>query len=170
MLLALSLLGCRSAPPPPAVAPKPVYTPEEAALFNDLFRPELFGNPSFAPSETDGLLPERATTADSIFVARVVTITLDEGKDGQQSYSIVVVPAGPAALAGRTITESVSLTVPGNSPAFAWLQSAPRNWVGSRVLLFLRFYEDGPHFHAAPDTSDVRAAVLRAKVSEPSIP
>ncbi|HEY8945369.1 MAG TPA: hypothetical protein VIM73_13955 [Polyangiaceae bacterium] len=157
----LGPIGCGAAPPPPAVA-KPVYTPEEAALFNDLFRPELFGSPSFSAPESDGLLPDRVIASDSVVAARVVTVTR-EGAASRQSYSVVVMPLGPP-IAGGPLSDSVTLTVAANSPAFAWLEAGARRWVGSRLLLFLRHYQDGPHFHGAPDTPDVRAAVLRARM------
>lgn len=162
-----TLLACASTPP--AIrTPTPVYSPEDAALFNDLFRPELFGHPGFSPPELDGLLPERVAAADAVVPVRVVTVTFD-GDGERQNYSVVVAPS-EAALAGQLDLESVTLRIAGNSPVFPWVEGASRKWVGTQLLLFLKHFHDGPHFHGAPDTPGVRAAVLRARMPNPPTP
>jgi hypothetical protein len=160
-LFALAM-GCGSKGPPASNLALPMYTPEDSALFNDLFRPELFGFPGVLAPEADQLLDERVAHASSVVPAKVVTVTL-EGDGERKSYSVVVQPA-EAALAGRPITDSVTLTVAANSPIFGWVEGAAQGFVGTRLLLFLRLYEDGPHFHGSVDTLAVRAAVARARI------
>lgn len=148
-------LACGSTQAPPA-APLRLYTPEQAAVFNDVFRPELFGQPG--DSEPNRFLAELVALADVVAPARVVTLT--RNADGEKrSYTVVVAPIGPALL-GSGPASSVSLHIPGTSPVFSWVDAAGPNWVGSRILIFLRFFEDGPHFHAAPDTREMRALVM----------
>lgn len=155
--------ACRASPRP-AATPKPRYTPEEAAVFDDVFRPELFGHPGMASPDLDGLLPDRVAAAHSVAPARVVTVTRDE--DGERrSYTVVVASMGPA-LVGRSPVQPVSLRVTGTSPVFAWVDGAGAQWVGTRLLLFLRYFEDGAHFHATPDTEAMRNKVLRFRMRQ----
>jgi hypothetical protein len=160
----MCLLGgasCGSKPPPLAPT-RPTYTPEDAALFNDLFRPELFGFPGILPPEADRLLEERVARATTVVPAKVVTVTL-EGDGEHKSYSVVVEPA-EACLAGRPLADSVTLTVAANSPIFGWVEGAARGFVGTRLMLFVRIYEDGPHFHGSVDTLAVRQAIAQARI------
>lgn len=158
----LALYGCSPGEPARVPPAPPVYTPEDAALFNDLFRPELFGYPGVTPPEQDRLLPDRVAEAHTVVPVRVVTVSLD-GDTRTRNYSVVVSPT-EAPLRGEPLAGSVTLTVAANSPIFSWLGSAARGWVGTRLLLFLRMYQDGPHFHGSVDDLAVRAAVLRARI------
>lgn len=152
----------------PAHAPVvlPTYTPEEAALFNDLFRPELFGYPGVTPPEADTLLDERVARSLSVVPAKVVTVTLDSAR---RNYSVVVQPT-EAPLAGRPLSDPVTLSVAANSPIFGWVEDAANAFVGTRLLLFVKMFLDGPHFHGSLDTPAVREAVVRARISAPRRP
>lgn len=161
-LVLLLVTACGGGKPQPPVA-IPVYTPEDAALFNDLFRPELFGYPAIAPPEADTLLPDRVVRASAVVPVRVVTVTLERGSHARESYSVVVAPT-EASLAGEPLTTPLTLRVAANSPIFGWVADAARQFVGTRLLLFVRHYQDGPHFHGSLDTPAVREAVLRARI------
>lgn len=157
--------GSRAATPPPAL---PVYAGEQAALFSDLFRPELFGIEGAAPPENDGLLAERWHQADSVLPVRVVT-TSRETRGEVRNYTVVAQPTAEP-LRGRPVPGNVTLNVADRSPAFAWLDGMREKWVGTRLLLFLRYYEDGPHFYGTVDNRAVRDALVRVKLDRAPAP
>jgi hypothetical protein len=159
LLGANSCGGSRKAGPPAAL---PTYGGEQAALFSDLFRPELFGIEGATPPENDGLLAERWQQADSVLPVRVVT-TNRETRGEVRNYTVVAQPTANT-LRGEPISGPVTLTVADRSPAFAWLDGMREKWVGTRLLLFLRFYEDGPHFYGTVDNRAVRDALVRVKL------
>ncbi|MFO7179404.1 MAG: hypothetical protein DIU78_011955 [Pseudomonadota bacterium] len=139
------------------------YTRQEQQLFDDAFRAELFGVEQTAvPPEADRLLTKRTSLADAVFPAKVVTLTR-QGAPGAESYTLVIRPEGPA-LAGRNVSEPLSLTIPPENPTFAFLRGVGERWVGTRMILFLRGYTDGLHFHATVDSEPVRRAIERATV------
>jgi len=151
--------GSRSSGPPPAL---PAYGGEQAALFSDLFRPELFHIDGATPPEEEGLLAERWQRADSVVPVRVVT-TNRETRGEVSAYTVVVEPTADR-LRGRPVPGAVTLNVADRSPAFAWLDGIGEKWVGTRLLLFLRYYEDGPHFYGTVDSAPVRMALSRVKL------
>jgi hypothetical protein len=155
------LFGCgsRAKGPPPAL---PAYGGEQAALFSDLFRPELFRMDGATPPEDDGLLGERWQRADSVLPVRVVTMNR-ETRGEVKNYTVVVQPTAET-LRGQAVPGAVTLTVADRSPAFAWLDIIGDKWVGTRLLLFLRYYEDGPHFYGTVDSAPVRMALSRVKL------
>ncbi|HLV66907.1 MAG TPA: hypothetical protein VKY73_13890 [Polyangiaceae bacterium] len=139
------------------------YTGQEQQLFDDTFRAELFGVEHTAfPPETDRALAKRTTLADAVFPAKVVTLTR-QGAPGAESYTLVIRPEG-AALSGQSVSEPLSLTIPPENPTFAFLRGIGERWVGTRMILFLRAYTDGLHFHATVDSEPVRRAIERAAV------
>jgi hypothetical protein len=140
----------------------PSYGGEQAALFNDLFRPELFGIDGAEPPEADGLLGERLKLSDTLVPVRVVTINR-ETRGEIRNYTIVVQPTAEA-LRGEPVKGAITLTVADRSPAFAWLDGTGEKWVGTRLLLLLRNYEDGPHFYGTVDSAPVREALARVKL------
>jgi hypothetical protein len=163
VLAAAALLteaACASRPEPPVAPESPAYSLEDAAIFTDLFRPELFNVRQSEPPELDGLLAERTELADSVYAARCVSVTREKS-GGLRSYTVVVVPAGDV-LAGQPPSGPVSLFIEGRSPAAAWLDMTTEGWVGTRFILFVRQYQDGPHFYATVDSPPVRLAILRA--------
>jgi hypothetical protein len=161
LALAALLAGVACASRPEPIAPESSkYSLEDAAVFTDLFRPELFGVRQSEPPELDGLLAERTELADSVYAARCISVTREKS-GGMRSYNVVVVPAGDV-LAGRPPPETVSLSIASRSPAAAWLDMATEGWVGTRFILFVRQYQDGPHFYATVDSPPVRLAIMRA--------
>jgi hypothetical protein len=135
----------------------PSYGGEQAALFSDLFRPELFGIDPASAAENDTLLVDRGRHADFVGPVRVRTMTR-ETRGAARNYTIEVEATG-APMRGTPRADAVALTVVEGSPAFAWLEGVGDKWVGTRLLLLLRYYEDGPHFFGTTDTPQVRAAL-----------
>jgi hypothetical protein len=170
-LVLLCLLGTSSAcgsKSKPVARSLPSYDAEQATLFGDVFRPELFGFGSEQSASKDGLLRDRASSADSIVVARVVTINR-ETRGSERGYSVVLMPAG-SALAGTTPAGPLTFSIVENSPVFGWLEGAGTRWVGTRMLLFLREFQDGMHFFGSVDSQEVRAAIAAAPRATPIPP
>jgi hypothetical protein len=141
------------------------YTRKDAALFDDRFRPELFGvEHTVEPPERDRRLAERTIYADTVARAKVVTVTRGGAMNGS-SYTIVVRPEGKP-LSGKQLPGSVTLIVPQSSPTFAWLEAAGQGWVGTRLVFFARAFADGLHYHATTDAEPVRKAIERAAVMD----
>jgi len=159
--------GCGSKPKP-SVRSLPSYDAEQATLFGDVFLPELFGFGSERAAASDGLLRDRASRADSIVAARVVTINR-ETRGNTRGYSVVLAPAG-SALVGTTPSGPLTFSIAESSPVFGWLEGAGTRWVGTRLLLFLREFQDGTHFFGSVDSAEVRAAIAAAPRGTPVKP
>jgi hypothetical protein len=142
-----------------------LYSREDARLFDDLFRPELFGvEHTIEPPERDPRLQERTAFADSVSRAKVVTVTRGGALRGA-SYTIVVRPEG-RPLAGKPLPDPLTLVITRRSPAFAWLDAAGSNWVGTRLVLFARAFSDGLHYHATTDTEAVHKVIEHVTVMQ----
>ena len=143
----------------------PPYTPEVAVLFDDVLAPATFGfdtegrNPARDPK-----LRERTRQAEFIVPARVETVSRVGGVEHRGAYEITLVASGPP-LVGETKGTPLVLNVPATSPSYTWVDGAGARWVGSRLLLFARHYNDAGaaalHFRCEPDTPEVRASVQR---------
>lgn len=167
-LFALGLLGasgCAGAPSPANRPNAPLYTPEAAMLFDDVLAPALFGfDPEGRNPARDPKLHERTRQADFVVPARVETVSRIGGVEHKGAYEVTLVPSGPA-LVGELDGTPLVLSLPSTSPSYSWVDGAGARWVGSRLLLFGRRYQDGGvtalHFRGEPDTAEVRAAVQR---------
>lgn len=164
--LPVVVLGCSTqksrAEPPPAR-----YTPEEATLFDDILRPELFGieQPRELP-ENDGLLAARLQHADAVFAGKVVTVTRERGGGVQtDGYSVNVLPLGPA-ISGILPGGVVTLRVGELNPVYRWLDELAATFVAKPLIVFTRSYPGELHFHATVDTPSVRALLNRAKLGQ----
>jgi hypothetical protein len=135
-----------------------LYTRRDARLFDDLFRPELFGvEHTVEPPERDSKLQERTAFADSVSRTKVVTVTRGGALAGT-SYTIVLRPEG-RPLAGRALPDPLTLVITRGSPTYAWLEAAGQAWVGTRLILFARLFTDGLHYHATSDSEAVRKVI-----------
>jgi len=139
------------------------YSPEAAVLFDDVFAPSVFGfDPEGRHPGKDPKLRERTRRAEFVLVARIQTVSRVGGLAHRGAYEVTLTPVG-AALVGRAPPGPLTLGVPATSPSYAWLEGAGTKWVGSRVVVFGRHYEDGAgralHFRCEPDTAEVRNAV-----------
>lgn len=162
--LALGLLGspiaCGGSKQQAPVRALPEYDAEQATLFGDVFRPELFGLGSVRSVGVDGLLRDRASRADTVVLARVVTVNR-ETRGVERGYSVVLTPA-ESALLGKTPDGPVSFEIAESSPVFGWLEGSQGRWGGTRMLLFLREFRDKTHFYGCADTPEARATILAA--------
>lgn len=159
-------VGC-SARHSPLEPPPARYTPEEATLFDDILRPELFGieQPRELP-ENDSLLAARLRQADAVFVGKVVTVTRERGGGVQtDGYSVNVRPAGPA-ISGILPVGVVTLRVGELNPVYRWLDELGVTLMAKPLIVFTRSYPGELHFHATVDTPSVRALLNRAKVGQ----
>ena len=56
--------------------------------------------------------------------------------------------------------------IPPSSPIYAWLEAAGQGWVGTRMILFVRAFTDGIHYHATTDTEAVRKVIEHSTVMQ----
>ena len=162
LCLLLTTGGCTPATSEPGwTGSETLYTRRDALLFDDLFRPELFGvEHTVEPPERDPKLQERTAFADSVSRTKVVTVTRGGALNGA-SYTIVLRPQGKP-LAGRALPDPVTLIITRSSPIYAWLEGAGQGWVGTKVVLFARAFADGLHYHATTDSEPVRKIIEHA--------
>jgi len=140
----------------------PDYTPEEAALFDDVLTPRVFGVDVDEQAPTrDRKLAERTKLADFVVGVRVATLAY-EGAENRGAYRVTLVPV-PPLLAGARPEGDVEIVVKTDNPTFKLLQANRHTWVGSRLVLFGRRYnfsgEVALHWRGEPDTPEVRAAI-----------
>jgi hypothetical protein len=140
----------------------PDYTPEEAALFDDVLTPRVFGvDVDEQAASRDRKLAERTRAADFVVAARVATLAY-EGAEARGAYRITLEPL-PPLFAGTRPPDRVEIVVRTDNPTFALLHANRRRWVGSRLVLFGRRYkvsgEVALHWRGEPDTPQVRAAI-----------
>ncbi|HEY3498002.1 MAG TPA: hypothetical protein VGK73_25055 [Polyangiaceae bacterium] len=167
LVAALSLLGCggpgqSSRSPTQALPP---YSPEAARLFDDTFAPVAFGFDSEARDlSRDPKLRERTRVSDFILPARVETISRVGGVEHRGAYEVTLAPAGPP-LAGDYAGGPVVLAIPSSNSSYAWLEGAGARWVGTRVVVFGRFYAGTPepelHVRCEADTRELRDIIAR---------
>jgi hypothetical protein len=148
-----------------AIAGLPEYTPEEAAVFDDVLAPPVFGLRAEVAPEKDPNLAARVGHADWVGRARVSTVSREAlaGKDG---YTLGLSPEG-AALAGSETATSVELRVPQGSPSYLRLETASSSLVGKRIILFVRKYADRgeptSHWHGEADEDATTSAIAHQK-------
>jgi hypothetical protein len=165
----LLLLGCSRGAP--SKAPDPLlaeYSPEAAAIFDDVFAPAVFGfDPEGRLLRKDPKLRERVRTSDFVLAAKVETVSRVGGVERTGAYELTLAASGPPLLGefdGKPIVVSVSAT----SPSYAWVDGAGAGWVGTRLILFARRYRapgspagSALHFRAEPDNAEVRGVIAR---------
>lgn len=159
-------LAVACSPAQPSATPNPSglpdYTPEEAALFDDVIAPRVFGVDidEQAPSR-DRKLAQRTRSADFVVAARVATLAF-EGAESHGAYRVTLEPV-PPLFAGTRPPGLVEIVVKVGSPSFNLLHANRHRWVGSRLVLFGRRYnlsgDVALHWRGEPDTPEVRAAI-----------
>ncbi len=139
-LTLLTASGCGK--PQEAASPGqglPPYSPEEARLFDDVLVAELFGfglTPRHA--ESDPLIGDRASQADTATVMKVTTLSR-EGSG--TAYSVSLRPVG--SIWGPAEREPVTLSVSAANPSFLLLDGVGGRWVGTELVLLARTYRHG---------------------------
>ena len=168
-LCAAFLVAC----PPPSVAPSrplPTYAGRSVELFDDAIEPRAVGlDPEVnAHVRSDPLLRERVQIGDATLRVRIDTITVKQEDSDASSYQVgfrVIDKIAGAHPPDGEFTVRVSK----QSPSAGILKSYQSQLIGKRFLAFVRLFvrSDGDHdmhFHLAPDSKEVAAAVHDAIV------
>lgn len=138
-------------------------------VFDDNIEPASVGFTLDVPSpRSDKFLRERALTADLVARLRVQTVTVETaGEDS--TYHLGVQVATPALAPGPKIQDRVlELVIKPTTPAYGIARALDQRIQGLTFIGFVsRFASaDGQevelHWHLAPDTADVAAAVKDA--------
>ncbi len=146
----------------PAPSSLPDYTPEEAALFDDVLAPPVFDVDvdDVAPAK-DRKLAERTRNADFVVIARVATLSRD-GADVRGAYRVTLEPV-QQAFDGRPPSGPFDILVPVGSPSYGLLHANRHSWVGRRLVIFGKRYnlsgEATLHWRAEPDTPEMLSAI-----------
>ncbi len=168
--LLVSLAACSPAATG-ANRPVPAYGGRSAELFDDAIEARAVGlDPEAAGSvRGDSTFRERVQLADAALRVRVDTVTSkqeDTGTSYQVGFRVIDKLAGV-----HPPPEAFSVKVDRTSPSSGILKSYESQLVGKRFIAFVRLFgaPDGDrdyHFHLAPDTKDVEAAVREATILE----
>jgi len=146
----------------------PPFGPEEAAIFDDTLAPALFSDSTRTGLEADSKLVERTQRADAVVAAQIATVSRDAPESGKPTFYLVVVPRD-APLVGSEASDQLTLPVGAASPSFPLLELGGMNPVGMRLILFFKRYNEGGfvsvHWHAEPDTPEVRRAIEQARAA-----
>jgi hypothetical protein len=160
--LSLLIVACASAQVRPPQARLPAYDAEHAVLLDDGFSGHLFET-AFVPGVAgdDPHFEARVRAADSIWLLKVATVSLEGSLGNNRRYDLVF--RALDTLAGTPPGGPVALTISGKDPAFHWLDRVGGAWVGHEVLLLVGRYrgidEVALHFHGEPNTSELRARI-----------
>lgn len=165
-------VACASPPPASPSSTLPEYTPEEAALFDDVLAPPLFGvDVGGVDPHHDRKLLVRAQNADFVAPVRVSTIA----RDGAAYRLTLELTERP--LVGTIPVSEFDVLVTRGSSSYGLLDANRHSWVNTRLVLFGRRYslsgEPVLHFRGEPDTPEVRTAVTTGglfRAGEPSQP
>ena len=167
LVLGLTLAGCGGGATEGSTRPVAPYAGRSADLFADTIEPAAVGldfEKGYAP-RVDKTLRERAQTSDAVLRVRVATVTAK--KDGPEAnYQLGL--HSVEKLSGRN-PPPVDFTVQINkeSESHGIMKNFESRLVGYAFIAFVReFATPGGdrelHFHLAPDTKEVKAAVSDA--------
>jgi hypothetical protein len=137
------------------------------SLFSDSLSRAVFGLPreGLAPAD-DPDFSRRVLRADSVSVVKVATVTSDNN-GVRPTYHLVLRPQGKALAGAQLGSKPLEVDVGEQDTAVALLHASGDNLSGSSLIVFLKRYKDREqalvHFHAEPDSPEVRAAIANAK-------
>jgi hypothetical protein len=136
-------------------------------VFDDNIDPAAVGLSLDGPSpRSDAHLRERAQTADVVARVRVQTVTVDSAGE-HQTYHLGIQVGVPTLTEARVQDRSFELSIKPTSGAFGIARSFDARLRGQTFVGFIKRYgsEEGEvqvHWHLAPDTAEVVAAVKEA--------
>ena len=169
-LLALGGAACEPGQPAKSEAGAlPRWDGHSQEVFDDNIDPAAVGLSLEGPSpRSDAHLRERAQTADVVARVRVQTVTLGSAGD-QQTYHLGIQVGVPPLAEAKVPDRSFDLSIKQSSSAFGIAKSFDSRLRGQTFVGFLKRYgsDDGDtvvHWHLAPDTAEVVAAVKEAVV------
>jgi hypothetical protein len=164
----LGTAGCE--PSQPAVGPAsafPTWEGHAQEVFDDNIDPAAVGLSLDGPSpRSDRHLRERAQTSDVVARIRVQTVTVDSIGD-QQTYHLGVQVGIPTLVPAKLPDRTFELSIKPQSPAFGIAKSFDSRLRGQTFVGFIKRYGTGDgetmvHWHLAPDTAEVAAAIKEA--------
>jgi hypothetical protein len=136
-------------------------------VFDDNIDPAAVGLSLDGPSpRSDAHLRERAQTADVVARVRVQTVTVDSAGE-QQTFHLGIQVGVPTLAEARLPDRTFELSIKSTSGAFGIARSFDSRLRGQTFVGFIKRYgtDDGEqvvHWHLAPDTAEVVAAVKEA--------
>jgi hypothetical protein len=165
-LAALLMTACPGAAESPK-RPLPSYAGRAVELFDDAIESKAVGLDleQSTPARADPLLRERTQVADAVLRARIDTVTAKQ-EDSGTTYTVTLHTA--EKLTGSYPPASpFSVKVDRTDKAAGILRSFEARLVGMQFVIFVREFvrPDGDselHFHMAPDSKEVLAAINEA--------
>ncbi len=160
-------LGCGSPDPNTPARPLPTHSGRAAELFDDSIEPAAVGldyDRGYEP-KSDAVLRERAQVSDGVVRVKVQTVT--EKKDGP-AVTFQLGLHTVESLGGRHPPPAdFMVTVRRSSESHGIMRNFDARLVNRAFVAFVREFvlPDGDreyHFHLAPDSKDVRFAVVDA--------
>jgi hypothetical protein len=168
---ALSVAGCSGATSPGnTLAEGPALTPWEGTVkeaFGDGIELAAVGlSMDSASPRSDPLLRERAQTADLVAHVKVTTVTADTVGD-EVTYHLVVQAVDPPLASARITERSFELSIGRKGQAYPIAKALDSRLRGLTFIAFIRRFaatdrDSVVHWHLAPDTAEVVAAVKEA--------
>lgn len=149
--------------------PLPAYAGRATELFDDSIEPSAVGmdfDKGYSP-RADPLLRERAQVSDAVLRVKVTTVT--GKKDGPEQTFQIGLQSIEKMTGAHAPPERFTVTVNKTSEAHGIMKNFEGRLVGYPFVAFVREFvrPDGDHelhFHLAPDTKDVKAAVNDAVI------
>lgn len=169
LLVALAVAaGCGGARDPNApTRPLPAYAGRSAELFDDTIEPAAVGldfDRGYRP-RTDPLFRERTQVADAVLRVKVQTVTAKT--DGPQAVYQLGLSTVESLGGGHPPTTDFTVQITKASESHGIMKNFESRLVGYAFVAFVREFvrPDGDrevHFHLAPDTQEVKSAVVEA--------
>lgn len=162
------LAGCGSGKDPNApTRPLPTYAGRSAELFDDAIEPAAVGldfDRSYLP-KSDANLRERTQLGDAVLRVRVSTVTAKN--DGPTATYQVGLQTVEKLVGEHPPDATFTVQIDKTSESHGIMKNFESRLVGYAFVAFVREFvrPDGDreiHFHLAPDTKEVRAAVVDA--------
>ena len=149
--------------------PLPAYAGRAADLFDDTIEPAAVGldfDKSYSP-KADTTLRERAQVSDAVVRVRVSTVT--SKKDGPESTYQLGLHLVEKIYGSHVPGEDFNVQITKTSESHGVMKNFETRLVGYPFVAFVREFvrPDGDHelhFHLAPDTKEVKAAVAEAVI------
>ncbi len=162
--------GCDSGKGPNAPSrPLPAYAGHAADLFDDTIEPAAVGlnfDKGYSP-KSDATLRERAQVADAVLRVRIATVT--SKKEGPEATYELGLHSVERLSGAHVPTDDFTVRVTKTSESIGIMRNFETRLVGTPFVAFVREFvrPDGDreiHFHLAPDTKEVKAAVNEAVI------
>jgi len=166
----LTTAGCEPPRDPNAPSrPLPTYAGRAADLFDDTIEPAAVGldfDKSYTP-KSDAVLRERSQVSDAVLRVRVSTVTAK--KEGPEASYQLGLHTVEKVTGAHSPGEDFTVQINRSSESHGIMKNFETRLVGYPFVAFVREFirPDGDrevHFHLAPDTKEVKAAVGEAVI------